>query len=96
MEYVTVIAIYFVIWWTSLFAVLPLAVRKSGSIDAQEIKEGSMDGAPKSPKLIKVFIINSLVAFVVTFCIWFILNNADYIDSILQYFWGESPISLVS
>lgn len=43
------IALYFVIWWTLLFAVLPFGVRSQA--EAGEIAQGSEPGAPAAPRL---------------------------------------------
>ena len=57
------IAIYFVIWWTTLFAVLPIGVRSQQ--EAGEISPGSDPGAPAVTRIGKIIILNSLVAGVV-------------------------------
>ena len=61
MEILTVVAIYFVVWWITLFAVLPLGVEPD---DAHV--PGQDRGAPKAPKLGRKAAINSVVAAVVT------------------------------
>jgi predicted secreted protein len=43
------IALYFVIWWTVLFAVLPFGVRSQH--ESGEVVAGSEPGAPTSPAL---------------------------------------------
>ena len=57
------IAIYFVIWWTTLFAVLPIGVRSQQ--ETGEISPGSDPGAPAVTRIGKIIILNSLVAGVV-------------------------------
>ncbi|MCZ8187779.1 MAG: DUF1467 family protein [Beijerinckiaceae bacterium] len=57
------IAIYFVIWWTTLFAVLPLGVRSQ--VEAGEIAPGTEPGAPASTNIRKIVLVNSGVAAVV-------------------------------
>jgi predicted secreted protein len=56
------IAIYFVIWWTTLFAVLPLGIRSQ--VEAGEISPGSDPGAPSRTPFLKIVAINTLVAAV--------------------------------
>lgn len=63
MSLMTGIAIYFLIWWVVLFAVLPFRVRsqhESGSVVA-----GSDPGAPALPRLVWKLIWTTLVAGVV-------------------------------
>ena len=45
----TALAIYFVIWWIMLFAVLPWGVRSQD--EAGEIAHGTDPGAPAIPRL---------------------------------------------
>lgn len=54
------IAIYFVLWWTVLFAVLPLGVRTQG--EAGEVVPGTPESAPIHPRLIRVAIITTIVS----------------------------------
>ncbi len=54
------IAIYFIIWWTTLFAVLPLGVRTQ--TDAGEITPGTEPGAPVKTNLPRILLVNSAVA----------------------------------
>jgi predicted secreted protein len=57
------VAIYFVIWWTVLFAVLPWGVRSQH--EAGEISPGSDPGAPVRPLLLKKAIATTLVSAVI-------------------------------
>lgn len=65
MEIVTAIAIFFVVWWISLFAVLPIGIRQ-----AQDKGEGHMPGAPEKPNFKRIILINTLVAMVITGTLW--------------------------
>jgi len=56
------IAIYFVIWWTTLFAVLPLGVRSQ--IESGEVSPGSDPGAPTKTPVFKIIAINTAVSAV--------------------------------
>ncbi|MBZ6074977.1 DUF1467 family protein [Microvirga puerhi] len=42
-------ALYFIIWWTLLFAILPFGIRSQA--EAGEVVEGSEPGAPAAPGL---------------------------------------------
>jgi predicted secreted protein len=57
------IAIYFIIWWTVLFAVLPLGVRTQD--EAGEVVPGTPRSAPLAPRLFRVFAITTVVAAIV-------------------------------
>jgi predicted secreted protein len=57
------IALYFVIWWILLFAVLPFGVRSQS--EAGEVVAGSEPGAPSVPALREKAIWTTLIAAIV-------------------------------
>ena len=70
MSLVTSIAIYFIIWWVVLFAVLPWGVRSQH--EQGTITPGSDPGAPAIPNLKRKLVWTTIVAAVV-FAIWHIV-----------------------
>lgn len=65
------VAIYFVIWWTTLFAVLPFGVRSQR--EAGEVSPGSDPGAPAIARIGLIMLINSLVAATAFVVFWLFL-----------------------
>jgi len=62
-------ALYFVVWWTALFAVLPFGARSQA--EAGDILPGSDPGAPALPALNEKGIWTTIVAAVVfTIAAW--------------------------
>ncbi|WAC26154.1 DUF1467 family protein [Ancylobacter sp. SL191] len=59
----TYIAIYFIVWWTVIFAVLPWGVRSQHEDGAQE--DGTEPGAPQRPLLIPKMLVTTVVAGVI-------------------------------
>ena len=57
MSWATGIMVYLVIWWTILFTVLPLGVKR-----VEDPGRGQDRGAPERPLLLKKAIITSIVA----------------------------------
>ncbi|MFZ5670432.1 MAG: DUF1467 family protein [Pseudomonadota bacterium] len=57
----TGVAIYLTLWWTVLFAVLPLGNRTYAE-EGVEVKDGGDPGAPINPNLKKKFITTTWVA----------------------------------
>lgn len=57
------LALYFVIWWILLFAVLPFGVRSQ--VESGEVVQGSEPGAPAFPALREKAIWTTLVASIV-------------------------------
>lgn len=62
------IAIYFVVWWVVLFAVLPFGVRTQD--EDGEVVLGTERGAPVRPRLVRTAIVTTIVAAVVTAAFW--------------------------
>jgi predicted secreted protein len=57
------LGLYFVLWWMSLFAVLPFGVRSQA--EAGEVTRGSDPGAPVAPALNEKAIWTTIVAGIV-------------------------------
>ncbi len=60
MNLLTAFFVYFLIWWTMLFTVLPLGVRRH-----EETGKGFDAGAPKKPDLKKKLVLNSALSAVI-------------------------------
>lgn len=69
------IAVYFVIWWTVLFAVLPFGVRSQ--VEAGEVVHGSEPGAPHVPGLRKKVAATTIVASIVFVFVWYMWTWLD-------------------
>jgi predicted secreted protein len=72
MSLVFAIAIYFVVWWIVLFAVLPFGVRTQE--EAGDVVAGTPPSAPAKFSLLRVVVINTIVAFIVFALIWAIIE----------------------
>jgi predicted secreted protein len=57
------LGIYFIIWWTVLFAVLPLGVRTQGEDGV--VVRGTPESAPSKPRLLRIIAITTILATVV-------------------------------
>ena len=62
-SWVLAAAIYFVLWWIVLFAVLPWGVRSQE--EAGDISPGSDPGAPARPLLLRKAIATTLISAVI-------------------------------
>lgn len=67
------IALYFVIWWTTLFAVLPIGVRTQG--EAGEVVPGTPESAPARMRLVRVLLMNTVVAAAVFGIVWLAITR---------------------
>jgi predicted secreted protein len=70
MSLATAIAIYFIIWWIVLFAVLPWGVRSQE--ESGTVIKGTDPGAPAIPRLGSKLIWTSIVAALL-FAIWYLM-----------------------
>ena len=73
MGLVTGIAVYFVVWWITLFMVLPFGIERD-----KNVKEGNNPGAPVKHRLLIKFAINTVLALI----IWLIIFLIDVFEII--------------
>jgi predicted secreted protein len=71
MDLVMSIAIYIFIWWLVLFAVLPFGVRTQH--EEGSVVPGTPESAPAKPRLLRVFVINTIVATIVFAIVYTVL-----------------------
>ena len=69
----TGIAIYLTLWWTVLFAVLPIGVISHAEAGIDK-GDGGDPGAPVDPKLKKKFITTSWISAVLFVIIWLLIR----------------------
>jgi predicted secreted protein len=62
------IAIYLVLWWTVLFAVLPIGVRTQG--EDGSVVPGTPESAPTAPRLIRVVVLTTLISGALFGAVW--------------------------
>jgi predicted secreted protein len=62
------IAIYIIIWWTVLFAVLPIGVRTQGEDGV--VVPGTPESAPTAPRLLRVALITTVVSSLLFASVW--------------------------
>ena len=67
------LALYFMIWWMVLFAVLPFGVKTQA--EAGEVIPGTPASAPASQQMLKLFAINTVLAAFVFAFVWYGLQS---------------------
>ena len=67
MSWITGLLVFFVIWWTVIFAVLPLGVRR-----IEDPTPGVDRGAPEKPQLLRKAIICTAISAVL-WCVWYVV-----------------------
>jgi predicted secreted protein len=67
------LSIYFVVWWLTLFAILPLGA-KSHAEAGTHVADGGDPGAPVAPNLKRKAFTTSWVAAILTGLIWVVVQ----------------------
>ena len=77
----SLVAIYLTVWWTVLFAVLPLGTRTHAE-EGLEVPGGGDPASPVNPNLKKKFItttwVSAIVYAVILLMIWFRVIPLDF------------------
>jgi predicted secreted protein len=64
------IAVYVVIWWTVLFAVLPIGVRTQGEDGV--VVPGTPESAPTTPHLRRIVVLTTVISTVLFILPWLV------------------------
>lgn len=72
------LAIYFIMWWLTLFMVLPLGLRTQQ--EQGNVIPGTPESAPAAPRLGRIFLINTVVASVL-FAIFYAGVATGWLDA---------------
>jgi predicted secreted protein len=82
MQIASMIAVFFVIWWLSFVADLPIGNRSQAEMG--EVVAGTEPGAPVTPRLLRRVLIATGVAIVTTALLFWGLSNET-----LHYYWNR-------
>lgn len=72
MTWVSGIAIYVIIWWTVIFAVLPFGVQP---IAAEHVSKGHAAGAPRRPRILLKAAVTSAVSAVLWLIVYWLFES---------------------
>ena len=81
------IAIYVVVWWTVLFAILPIGVRTQAEDGV--IVPGTPESAPTRPRFVRIVVLTTLVSSVVFAGLWLAIRY-NFVS--LEKLIGRRPI----
>jgi predicted secreted protein len=73
MSITTGIVTFIIVWWVSLFLVLPFGVR--GQWEEGQVKNGSEPGAPIKPLIIRKFFITTGIAVIFWVVVYVIITT---------------------
>lgn len=71
MTWFTGILVYVIIWWVTLFAVLPFWTRPVADPERPE----HFRGAPENPMMLRKALVTSLVAAVIWLAVWALIES---------------------
>ena len=66
--------VFVCIWWIVFFSILPVGI-KSNKQEYKESLYGNDPGAPKIPKIVKKFILTTLITSILFIGIYYMVNN---------------------
>lgn len=90
MSLVSLIAIYFVVWWVVLFAVLPWGTRTQE--EEGEIVLGTVHSAPTRPMLLKKTLATTIVAAIVVGALWLAVDYFGLgLETVADYLLPTKP-----
>ena len=72
MSWISALAVYFVIWWLVLFAVLPWGVRTQA--EEGTVEPGSAESAPVRPQLVKKALVTTLISAVLLAVVYVVVE----------------------
>ncbi len=73
MNLISGVAVFFIIWWVVLFAVLPWGARSAHEAN-EEVEQGHAASAPLEPMLGRKFAVTTVIA-VVVFAIFYVVST---------------------
>ena len=84
MTWVSVAALYFILWWLVLFATLPFGLKTQD--EAEDVTLGTVSSAPRGPHMLKVVVRTTIVSLVICGAFYGLTRGLGYsIDDIPQF-----------
>ncbi len=81
MSWTSGLAIYFILWWVVLFAVLPFGAHSAHELE-EDVEAGHAPSAPVAPRLFRKFLITSGVSGIIFGIIYYVrVNKLITLDS---------------
>ena len=73
MQFGSAIAVYFIIWWLTLFMVLPFGVRSQQEVG--KVIAGSELGAPATPRMLRILALTTGLSLIFFGIFWMVYVN---------------------
>jgi predicted secreted protein len=72
MAWVSWLAVYFIVWWTVLFAALPFGLRTQE--EDRDVTLGTVASAPRGPHMRRAMLWTTIVAAAIVAALYFVTN----------------------
>lgn len=76
MGWVSIAAIYFIVWWLSLFAVLPFGLRTQE--EEGDVSPGTVPSAPRGPHMFKAVVRATIVSAIIVGAFVYVTRGLGY------------------
>jgi predicted secreted protein len=84
MNPISAFAVFFIVWWITLFAVLPFGLKTQA--EAGEIVPGTHESAPVRPRFLFIIGVTTLISCIIfAFFYWFTITKGLRFDDLKQY-----------
>jgi predicted secreted protein len=84
MNPISAFAVFFIVWWISLFAVLPFGLKTQA--EAGQITPGTHDSAPARPRFLFIIVTTTLISSIIfAFFYWFTITKGLRFDDLVIY-----------
>jgi predicted secreted protein len=85
------VAIYFIIWWTVLFAMLPIGVRTSEEA-GEKTTPGNAESAPHMPNLLPKMVATTVVSSIIFIALYVIIVHRVITLDQIPFFPRYDPV----
>jgi predicted secreted protein len=85
------VAIYFIIWWTVLFAMLPIGVRTSEEA-GEKTTPGNAESAPHTPNLLPKMVATTVVSSIIFVALYVIIVHRMITLDQIPFFPRYDPV----
>jgi predicted secreted protein len=76
MTWISLLALFFIVWWTALFIALPFGVRTQD--DDGDVTLGTVSSAPRGPHMLKVVIRTTIASIIVCGILYGVTRGLGY------------------
>jgi len=85
MSWITFLAVFLIVWWTVLFAVLPFGLKTQD--DDKDVTLGTVASAPRGPHVLRAMAWTTVIALSILAVLYWLTRGLGYsLDDLLALF----------